>query len=560
MGGRYRAHLVGRRTDTSSYEMEFRALVEAAKMADGPCTIISDYDGLNRPASQSQEMARPAPNWSRLCDARRLKCASRARTLTGIGVRMVSDRQKLFLEGPISRALITLAVPIILGNVLQTGYQLTDAFWVGRLGASAVAAVSVSLPVTFLVIALGSGLAMAGATLTAQYTGAGRQDMVNHVAAQTMIMVALTSIALGGIGYALSPRLLALLGVAPDVYEQALGFMRVSFIGIVFVFIYVMFQALMRGVGQTRIPLYIVTGTVVLNFLLDPLFIFGYGPFPALGVKGAALATLVTQALAAAAGMTIFLRGRHGIQLSWRAMKPDPQYIKRAFFLGFPGSVELSTRGFGLMVMSFLVASFGTQTIAAYGVGSNVLQVITIPAMGLSMAVSTLVGQNVGAGKIERAARVTRAGTVSGFGLLSLVGVGAYLFAPHIVAFFIPGDPAVIAEGARFIRIMSLAWGGIGVQLCIVSAFRASGNMLSAMVIALVAQWVIQFPLAYVLSKHTTLQGEGLWWSFPVTNVAIAVISVCWFARGGWKETRLTEEDKQVAATAQESIIEEGIR
>ncbi|WP_390891144.1 MATE family efflux transporter [Gemmata palustris] len=473
---------------------------------------------------------------------------------------MVSDRQKLFLEGPISRALITLAVPIILGNVLQTGYQLTDAFWVGRLGASAVAAVSVSLPVTFLVIALGSGLAMAGATLTAQYTGAGRQDMVNHVAAQTMIMVALTSIALGGIGYALSPRLLALIGVAPDVYEQALGFMRVSFIGIVFVFIYVMFQALMRGVGQTRIPLYIVTGTVVLNFLLDPLFIFGYGPFPALGVKGAALATLVTQALAAAAGMTIFLRGRHGIQLSWRAMKPDPQYIKRAFFLGFPGSVELSTRGFGLMVMSFLVASFGTQTIAAYGVGSNVLQVITIPAMGLSMAVSTLVGQNVGAGKIERAARVTRAGTVSGFGLLSLVGVGAYLFAPHIVAFFIPGDPAVIAEGARFIRIMSLAWGGIGVQLCIVSAFRASGNMLSAMVIALVAQWVIQFPLAYVLSKHTTLQGEGLWWSFPVTNVAIAVISVCWFARGGWKETRLTEEDKQVAATAQESIIEEGIR
>src|SRR3954470_24947769 len=127
-------------------------------------------------------------------------------------------RRKLFLEGPIARALVTLAVPIIVSNILQTGYQVTDAFWVGRLGASAVAAVSVSFPVTFLVIALGAGLAMAGATLSAQYMGAGRQDMVNHVAAQTMVMVAITSLILGGLGYILSPHILALIGAAPDVY------------------------------------------------------------------------------------------------------------------------------------------------------------------------------------------------------------------------------------------------------------------------------------------------------------------------------------------------------
>src|SRR5664279_3717675 len=131
---------------------------------------------------------------------------------------MPNDRRKLFLEGPITKALVTLAVPIIAGNLLQTGYQLTDAFWVGRLGAAAVAAVSISFPVTFLVIALGSGLAMAGAILSAQYMGAGRQDMVNHVAAQTMIMVILTSIVLGATGYLLSPLLLRLLGVAPVSY------------------------------------------------------------------------------------------------------------------------------------------------------------------------------------------------------------------------------------------------------------------------------------------------------------------------------------------------------
>src|ERR1700683_4651085 len=193
---------------------------------------------------------------------------------------MPREPQKLFLEGPIGSALLQLAVPIILGNMLQTGYQLTDAFWVGRLGGAAVAAVAVSFPVTFVVIAIGAGLAVAGATLSAQYMGAGRQDMVNHVAAQTMLMVAITSVLLGAAGYVLSPYLLELIGVAPDVYHGALGFMRVSFIGIIFVFLYAMFQALMRGVGETRIPLVIVLGTVVLNFLLDPLFIFGFGPLP----------------------------------------------------------------------------------------------------------------------------------------------------------------------------------------------------------------------------------------------------------------------------------------
>lgn len=140
-----------------------------------------------------------------------------------------------------------------------------------------MAAISVSFPVAFLVIALGSGLAMAGATMAAQYVGAGRQDMVNHVTAQTMLMVLITSIVFGALGFVLAPALLHLLGVVPEVYGGALGFLCISFIGIIFVFTYAMFQALMRGVDQTRFPLMIVAGTVLLNFVLDPLFIFGWG-------------------------------------------------------------------------------------------------------------------------------------------------------------------------------------------------------------------------------------------------------------------------------------------
>jgi putative MATE family efflux protein len=299
---------------------------------------------------------------------------------------------------------------------------------------------------------------------------------------------------------------------------------------------------------------------VILNFILDPLFIFGWKSLPALGVTGAAVATLATQAIAAMLGMIIFLRGRHGIHLAWADFRPDVHYIKRAFLLGLPGSIELSTRGLGPMLMTFLVTAFGTVTVAAYGIGSNILQFIVIPAMGLSMAVSTLVSQNIGAGNIQRAARITALGAVWGFVILSLAGLVAYLFAPALVAFFVPGDAAVIGEGARFIRVMCPSWGAIGVQLCIVSAFRASGNMLIAMVIAIVSQFMFQFPLAYVLSQLTALQADGLWWSFPAANVAAAVVSVCWFAQGGWKKTRLTEEDKQIAQVTEETITEDGIR
>src|SRR3954469_22199127 len=207
---------------------------------------------------------------------------------------MPQPHQRL-LEGPIIKSLLSLAIPIALANILQAAYQLIDAYWVGRLGGSAVAAVSVSTPVMFLTIGLGAGLALAGSTLIAQYFGARNQEMVDHVAAQTLLMIVLVSVVLGGLGYIAAPTILRLMGVTPEVYGGALGFMRVSFVGLVFNFFFFMFNALMRGVGEAKLPVYIVLGTVVLNFLLDPLFIFGRGPIPAMGVMGAAVATVGTQ-------------------------------------------------------------------------------------------------------------------------------------------------------------------------------------------------------------------------------------------------------------------------
>jgi putative MATE family efflux protein len=464
------------------------------------------------------------------------------------------------LEGPIVPSLLRLAVPIVLANVFASAYQLTDAFWVGRLGGDAVAAVSVSFPVIFVMIAVGMGFGIAGSTLVAQYMGAGNQRMVNHVAAQTLLMVAIASGVLGAVGYAIAPGLLRLMGVEPAVFAGAVQFMRVSFIGLVTVFGFAMFQAVLRGVGQVTLPLYIVAGTVVLNFALDPLFIFGWGPIPPQGVAGAAYATLGTQTLAAVVGLAALLNGQYGIHLQWRDFTPDWEFVRRAFVLGFPATIEQSARGLGMTVMTFLVATFGTVAIAAYGVVTNIFMFVLIPAMGLSMATAALVGQHIGAGKIERATRISHLSSTISFVVLSLTGIALFFGAHSVVAFFVPTDPPVVETGARFLRIFSWSFGFLGLQLSLLGVFRAAGKTVTTMVLALVAQWVLQFPLAYLLGKHTAGGLDTMWWAFPISMVVSTTLAVVLFLRGDWKRGRLTEEAAAAAEVTGEILIEEGVR
>ncbi|MEN3977029.1 MATE family efflux transporter [Emcibacter sp. SYSU 3D8] len=471
--------------------------------------------------------------------------------------RLLSQRTDSAYEGPILKALLTLAVPIVAGNMLQSAYQLLDAFWVGRLGAAAVAAVNITFPMTFLMFALGAGFSIAGSTFIAQYVGARNQAMVNRVAAQTMLLVACISLMLGMIGYSVAPIYLRAMGIADDVFPGALSYMRFAFISLIFGFSFAVFQAVMRGVGEAKLPMYVILGTVVLNGFLSPLLIFGWGPIPGHGVTGAAMSGLFTQGVAATIALLVLFGGRYGIHVSWSDFKPDMTYMKRAFLLGFPSSIEMSTRAAGVIMLSFLVASFGTRTIAAYGVGTTIFQVVIIPAMGLAMAISVLVGQNIGAHNPQRAAQIARTGATLGFGALTLLGIVAFIFAPDIIRVFIPGDPGVIQDGSRFVRIQCLIWGFVGLQFCLVGVLRAAGNMMATMIIGLVSQWVLMFPVAYMLSKHTSLGAEGIWWAFPIANVAITTITLIWYWKGDWRYVRLTDDEQAIVAVNEAAAVEE---
>jgi MATE family, multidrug efflux pump len=462
-------------------------------------------------------------------------------------------------EGSIVRALVRLAIPIVVANILQTAYQITDTFWVGRLSAEAVAAVSLCFPLMFLMIAVGGGLPIAGSVLISQYKGRGDERAMNHVAAQTLIMVLVVSVLLSSVGYLLSEPIMRFMGAEPAVLPDAVRFLQITFLGFIFVFGFFVYVSLMRGMGVVGTPMMIVLVTVLLNLGLDPLFIFGWGPVPAMGVSGAAMATLLTQALATLIGFAFLFGGRHGLKPRLPDFRPDLAFILKAFRLGLPSSIEQSTRALNLTVMTVLVSSFGTIALAAYGIGIRILTFVIIPAMGMAMATTTLVGQNIGAGKIERAERTTYVAGLIAFFLPLGVGAVMFLFAEPLAALFVPNSPAAIAECTYFIHIMSFTFGGIGLQHVITGALRGAGNTMSAMVLTLISAWVIQFPLAYILSRHTSLGAHGIWWAHPISIVISATICVLWFLGGDWKRTKLLEDTQLEEQVAKEARIDEGI-
>ncbi|HER40127.1 MAG TPA: MATE family efflux transporter, partial [Salinimicrobium catena] len=217
-----------------------------------------------------------------------------------------------YTEGRIFNSLFSLAVPVILANILQTAYQLIDTFWLGRLGAYAVAAVSISFPLLFLVLSLGSGLTLAGTVLVSQYKGAGDQKMVDFNSSQTISLIFFISLLLSAVSYFSAEPLMKLIGAGPEILAPSVSYFKVSSLGFVFLFMFFSFQSLMRGIGNVMLPVYIILFTVFLNLVLDPLFIYGYGPIPGYGVAGAAVASIITQALSAAIGIFLLYKGTSG--------------------------------------------------------------------------------------------------------------------------------------------------------------------------------------------------------------------------------------------------------
>ncbi len=454
-----------------------------------------------------------------------------------ISVKKNSNREEI-LNGPITLTLMKLAWPIMITNGMQVLYNIADTFWVGKISAQAVAAISISFPVVFLFISIGAGINISGTTLVAQYTGAGESENADKVATQLFVFIFTLSVILSLTGYIFNENILHLIGAPENIMEQATSYLEIFFIGLPFMFLFFVFSALLRGVGDTKTPMKMMILSVIINLIADPFIIFGWSFFPKLGVRGAALATISSRAIAGLFGMYLLFSGKKGIHIKKKYLKPDLNMYKKILRIGIPSAGEKSMAAISIVLFMGIISRFGTMAVAAYGIGHRVMSVVRMPVRGFGRGTTTMVGQNLGADKIDRAERCSWIATAITFLALILIWVVMIIFPEQIIAVF-NNNPEVIEIGSSYLVIAGFSFVFMGVRLVIGSAFRGAGNTMVAMVLAIIALIILRIPLSYFLSVNLNWGINGVWWGMLIANGIAAILGVYWFQKGSWKEKEI---------------------
>ncbi|MBT2185785.1 MATE family efflux transporter [Sphingobium nicotianae] len=438
-------------------------------------------------------------------------------------------------QGPLLGVLLRVALPITITNLVQSSFDIVNAFWVGRLGEAAIAAIAAGGPLFGVLISLGSGLSTAGAVLIAQNAGAKRFDMLDHVAAQTLLMVALMALGFMALGMSLASTTLDLIGVEPRIHDLAQSYLNVRYLSMVPTFGLMAMQAMLQSVGEVRFAMRVQISMIFANAALDPFLIFGLGPFPQLGVIGAALATLIVQLGALVIILHHLLSGHSTLHLRWHHFRPDWAHIRLAGSLGLPASIEQGIRTFSSLLLMSLAASFGTLGLAAYGVGCRPLFFWFTPMIGLSIATAAVVGQNIGAGLTARAEEAARLAAWVAFLGMTAIGLAHLPFVPAIMRALAPGEPAVVSSASDFAYAYFPFLGILAAPQALLGAFRGAGSTRHSMTISIVMQWVFQMPAAYVIAFATPLGILGVWWSYAIANVGALILCTLWFRYGSWR-------------------------
>lgn len=467
------------------------------------------------------------------------------------------DERSSLTRGPLLRPLVRLAWPLVAIQLLQVAYNLVDTVWLGRLSADAVGALSLAFPLVFLVISVGGGFTAAGAILVAQHTGAGGDRAAGRIAGQTLGFVGILSVVVGLIGFLATAPLLSLLPADPATTERviplAADYMRVFFLGSPALFGFFVFSALMRGVGDTRTPLVVMLLSVIVNVALDPFLIFGWWVFPAWGVQGAAVATVASRAIATLAGIYVLFGTDLGPTIELRDLIPKPGPVREIVELGVPTALEQSGTALAMVVATAMVATFPPAVVAAYGLGNRLMSLVTLPAMGLSQAMDTAVGQNLGADEPERATKAVKLGIALVVGVLSVVTVVVATVPEPIVTLFLPAETAAaaatIAHTTTYLRIMSIAFVFFGVFQVAMGTFRGAGNTTTALALSLLALWVVRLPATYLLAFPLGWGPTGVWTAVALGDVAGAIAALAWLSRGTWKSAVVDSEPPETTTS-----------
>jgi putative MATE family efflux protein len=443
-----------------------------------------------------------------------------------------------YTRGPIGRAILLLAVPMVVEMLMESIFAVADVFFVGRLGAAAVATVGLTEALMSVLYTVAMGLGIGATAMVARRIGEQDADGAARAAVQVVLLGALLAAAIGVAGALFARDLLVLMGADAATLAVGVPYARVSLGLSVTVLLLFLVNAVFRGAGDPAVAMRVLIVGNSLNIVLDPLLIFGWGPFPGLGLVGAAWATVIGRGVGLAWALWQLLRGTGRLAVRRRHLTVDPGTMARVAELSGWGTVQTALATLSWMGLARLTAGFGATAMAGYTIAIRILLFVLMPAYGVGAAAATMVGQALGANDPRRAERSVWTAARITVTLLTLAGAGFWFLATPLVGAF-TGDQAVVAVAERALRIMGLGFPAFALGMTLEQGFNGAGDTRTPTFMNAACFWLVQLPVAWALSRHTALGVQGIFWAVTVAYTALSLVSATLFRRGGWRGRRV---------------------
>jgi putative MATE family efflux protein len=443
-----------------------------------------------------------------------------------------------YTTAPISRAVIMLAVPMVMEMAMESIFAVADVFWVAHLGADAVATVGLTESMLTMIYTAAMGLSIGATALVARRAGEHDFEGAARAAGQSLLLGLAVAAAIALVAAPRSAALLRLMGASDDVVRTGAGFTQVMLGGNATVLLLFMLNAVFRGSGDAAIAMRVLVLGNLLNIVLGPCFIFGLGPFPELGVTGAAVATNLGRGTAVAVQVYVLTKGHGRVRLAWRHLRLDLTVMQSVLRLSGSGTIQILIGTSSYVGLVRILSVYGSAALAGYTIGIRVILFALLPAFGISNAAATLVGQNLGAGKPDRAERAVWTAAVYNMIFLGAVGVVFLVGARPIAALF-TADPLVQPYAVSCLRIVSAGFVFYAAGMVMTQAFNGAGDTWTPTVINLFVFWLWEIPLAWWLSSEAELGARGVFIALAVAYSTLAVVSATMFRLGKWKSKRV---------------------
>jgi putative MATE family efflux protein len=450
----------------------------------------------------------------------------------------LSGSERDYTQGSVDRAILMLAVPMVLEMAMESLFALVDIFWVAKLGKSAAAAVGLTESIETLVYAVAVGISAGATAMVARRIGEKDPDGAALSAVQALIFGIATALAIGIPGAVLAPKLLGWMGADQEVIAVGSGFTRLVQASNPIIVLLFLMNAIFRGAGDAAIAMRVLWVANIINILLDPCFIYGIGPFPELGVTGAAVATTIGRGVGV--GLQVYALFHNGsrVRIGRRHLRLDREILLRLARVSFTGMVQYLIPNGSWLALVRIVSMFGSSALAGYTIAIRIVIFSILPSWGLSNAAATLVGQNLGARQPERAEQSVWKAGLYNMVFLGVIGVLFISFPGWLVGWFTE-DLAVRSIAADCLRIVSYGYLFYAYGMVMAQAFNGAGDTTTPTWINLGCYWCLQIPLAWFLASGTGLEALGAFWAVPAAESVLAIVSILIFRRGDWKRRQI---------------------